>query len=358
MRSKQPDGGLSMIEGLDDLLDGTGQPGPPELRSLLQEVFGGSDTTGRLIDQQRLKSRVYRLHFEASDGLRSLVVKCLDPSRAQRNQLVTKRWLPAIGLSEAGPALLGAAAERTGRCVWHIYEDLGDQTLDTSDPDPRRVAAAVELIAQIHARFAGHLLLPECRLYGGDLGIYFFTSNVRDAIRGLESLRPPDVALSSERLALRNRLLARMYKLLDEQPYRAQALAELGGPETLLHGDLWTTNVFVLPTAHGLQARLIDWDRAAVGPASYDLSTFLLRFPIHHRLWILDLYGESVGHPGWRLPSPPDLNLLFDTAECARFASRAIWPAIALLNDRAEWGFDELAAVEQWFETLEPVLPV
>jgi len=350
-----------MVEGLDGLLEGNGQPGLTELRNLLQELLGAREAVGRLIDQHGLQSRVprvYRLRFEINGRVRSLVVKRLDPGIARRNQLVTERWLPAVGLSQGGPPLLGSAAERGGQCVWHIYDDLGDQTLDTGDPDPKRVEAAVDLIAQIHVRFAGHPLLPECRLYGGDLGIYFYTSNVRDAIRGLESLRPPAVELSSERLALRDRLLARMYKLLDEQPYRARALAELGGPETLLHGDLWTTNTFVLPTAHGLQARLIDWDRAGVGPASYDLSTFLLRFPIHHRQWILDLYRESAGGLGWRLPATRDLNLLFETAECARFANRAIWPAIALLTDRTEWGFDELAAVEQWFEALEPVLPV
>jgi len=311
-----------------------------------------------LIEQQRLKSRVYRLRFELNGRVRSLVVKRLDPDIAQRNQLVTNRWLPAIGLRESGPALLGTAAERSGQCVWHVYEDLGDWMLDANNPDPRHVKAAMELIAQIHTRFAEHPLLGECRLWGGDLGIHFYTSNVRDAIRGLEPLRPPDVELSSERLALRDRLLARMYQLLDEQPYRAQALAELGGPETLLHGDLWTTNTFVLPAAHGLQARLIDWDYAAVGLASYDLSTFLLRFPAPHRLWILDLYRESVGYLGWCLLSARELNLLFDTAECARFANRAIWPTIALLQDRTEWGFDALAAVEQWFERLEPVLPL
>jgi hypothetical protein len=65
-----------------------------------------------------------------------------------------------------------------------------------------------------------------------------------------------------------------------------------------------------------------------------------------------------VKHLGWRLPSARDLNLLFDTAECARFANRAIWPAIALLRERAEWGFEELAEVERWFEMLEPVLPL
>jgi Phosphotransferase enzyme family len=347
-----------MIGGLDHALEDSGQSGLPELRTALYEFLGGPDATARLTDQRRLKPRVYRLRFEAGDRVQSLVVKRLDPSNAQRNQFVTKRWLPAIGLSEGGPALLGTAAERTGQCVWHIYEDLGDQTLNTSNLDPKCVAAVVELIAQIHTRFAGHPLLAECRQYGADFGIYFYTSNVSDAVRGLESLRPPGVELSSERLAVRDRLLERMYKLLDEQPYRAQMLAELGGPETLLHGDLWTTNAFVLPTTNGLRARLIDWDYAGIGPISYDLSTFLYRLPPNNRHWILDCYQEAVGHAGWRLPSARDLNLLFETAECARYANRAIWPAIALLHDRAEWGYDELAAVEQWFELLEPVLPI
>jgi phosphotransferase family enzyme len=347
-----------VIERLDDVLEGSGQPGLAELRTVLEELFGGHATSGRLIDQHRLKSRVYRLRFAICGRDRSLVVKRLDPAIAQRNQLVASRWLPAVSLGHSGPPLQGIAGERSGQCVWHVYDDLGDWALDTSDSDLGRAAVVVTLIAQIHARFAEHPLLPECRLYGGDLGIHFYTSNVRDAIRGLESLRPPAVELSSNGLALRDRLLARMYQLRNELPHRAQALAELGGPETLLHGDLWTTNTFVVPTAHGLQARLIDWDHAAVGSASYDLSTFLLRFPAHHRLRILDLYRESTGRPDWLLSPPRDLNLLFETAEYARFANRIIWPAIALWNDQAAWGFDALAEVERWFEALEPILPV
>jgi thiamine kinase-like enzyme len=347
-----------MIDGLDCLLEGSGQPGLPELRAALHELFGGTGVAGRVIDEQRLKERVYRLRFHIQGQVGSLVVKCMDPSIAQRNQLVVRRWLPAAGLSRSGPALLGVAAERSGQCVWHAYEDLGDQALDASDPDPRRVAAAVRLLAQLHTRFAGHPLLPECRLHGSDLGISYFSSNVHDAIRGLELLRPPGVELSPECLALRNRLLERLYKLLAEQPYRAQVMAEFGGPETLLHGDLWTTNVFVLPMSNGPRALLIDWDHVGVGPISYDLSTFLYRFPPRDRKWVLGCYQEAIGHAGWLLPSAGDLNLLFETAECARYANRAIWPAIALLHERAEWGYAELAAVEQWFELLEPVLPL
>jgi len=42
----------------------------------------------------------------------------------------------------------------------------------------------------------------------------------------------------------------------------------------------------------------------------------------------------------------------------ARFANRIIWPAIALVQDRAEWGYEALAEIEEWFEQFAPVLPV
>jgi len=348
-----------MLEGLDQLLKDSSQPGLAELREVLRELLGGDAADGCWLDERQLSSphpRVFRVRFGLNDGVRSFVIKRLEPAIAQRSQLVTRRWLPAIGLGDCGPSLLGIAAERSGECVWHVYEDFGDCALDASAPESRRVQAAVELIARIHTRFANHPLLAECRLHGGELGINFFNANVRDAIRCLEALRPPEIELSPEHAALRERLRARLHKLSDEQPARAEALAELGGPETLLHGDLWTTNTFVLATPLGLRARLIDWDHAAVGPVSYDLSTFLLRFAAHERPWILELYREAVSWAGWRLPAVRELNLLFETAEFARFANRVVWPANAIARDGAEWGFDALAEVEQWFEDMQPVL--
>src|SRR5213076_3072987 len=186
---------------------------------------------------------------------------------------------------------------------------------------------------------------------GGDFGIHFYESNVRDAIYAVEAWQP-----AAPQSGLRDRLLKRLYKLRDELPRRAQAEADWGGPETLLHGDLWPINVFVIPAAGGLRARLIDWDHAAVGPASYDLSTFLLRFDARERPWILNLYREAVTESDCHLPADEDLNVLFETAECARCASCLIWPAIALVEERAAWAFDKLPVIEQWFEQLQPVL--
>ncbi len=352
-----------MITGLDKLLEESGQPGLAELRRLLQELLGGSGTATRvqLLDQHRLparRPRAYRLRFVINRWIRSVVIKRLELAAAERTQLLIRRWLPAIGLGDNGPTLLGTAAEHSGQCVWHVYDDLGARALAASPPETEHVRTVVDLIAQVHTRFTRHPLLAECRLHGGDRGINFYAANVREGIYSLESLKAPAVALSEENASLRDRLLARLHQLAEEQPKRAQALAEFGGAETLLHGDLWTNNTFVLPSSHGVQARLVGWDHAGVGPICYDLSTFLLRFPVRHRPWILDLYHGAVRSAGWTLPSVRELNFLFETAEFARFANCIIWPALALVHDRIGWGFEELANVEQWFDHWEPVLPV
>ena len=349
-----------MIEGLDNLLEDSGQPGLIELRQLLQEILSGTAKTGQLLEQRRLparRPRVYRLRFVFDGWVRSFVAKRMELDNAQRNQLAIRRWLPAIGLGDNGPTLLGVAVARNGECAWHIYDDLGDRALDTRHLDPQHVRTAVELIAQVHMRSASHALLAECRLLGSDFGIDFYSSNLRDAIRCLEALQPPAIEVSAKHSALLDHLLARLRQHQDEQLMRAKALAEFGAPETLLHGDLWSTHLFVLPAVQGVQARLVGWDHAGVGPISYDLSTFLLRFPSRYRLWILDLYREAVKPAGWSLPSVGQLNLLFETAEFARFANCIIWPAVALAHDRLGWGFDELANVAQWFESWKSVLP-
>src|SRR3989442_9841532 len=226
-----------MIEGLNNLLEESGQPGLDELRGLVQEILGGDASRGRVLDQQRLptsRPHAYRVRFVIDGWIRAVVVEWMKPAAAQRNQLVINRWLPAIGLGDNGPTLLGVAAEPNGQGTWHVYGDFGVRALDPSRPDLQGMRAAVGLIAQVHTRFAGHLLLPECRLLGRDLGINFYASTVRDALRALELLQPPAIELSSEHSALRDRLLARVHQLKDEQPLREQAVAAFGGPETLL----------------------------------------------------------------------------------------------------------------------------
>jgi Phosphotransferase enzyme family len=346
-----------VIEGLESALRGSGQPGVAELRGALLEVLDTSRVTGRLTGQRCLKEkRVYRLEFEVGGRARSLVVKRMNLPRAVRNELAATRWLPAGGLGEAGLVLLGVAAERNAECVWHVYQDLGDRTLDTVNPVRGRVESAIDLIAALHVRFAEHPLLPECRMYGKDMGMTYYLTNLRDAIRGLEALQPPEVHAGPGDLALRDRLLRRLRGLLAEGPDRARIMAEGGGPETLLHGDLWPKNVLAVPAPDGLATRLIDWDATGVGPLTYDLSTFLYRFSARYRPWILDRYQRAVAPLGWRAPATRDLSLLLETAEISRIANCIVWPCIEAVHAHADWAFDKLAEIETWFESVAPAL--
>src|SRR5438105_13250610 len=106
--------------------------------------------------------------------------------------------------------------------------------------DRRADAVGVEWVGQLHMQFARHPLLGEVRLHGCDLGIHFYDANVRDATYALEACQA-----SPQQTPVLNHLLQRLSKLRKELPQRAQALKAWGGPETLLHGDLWSINVFV-----------------------------------------------------------------------------------------------------------------
>jgi aminoglycoside phosphotransferase (APT) family kinase protein len=133
-----------------------------------------------------------------------------------------------------------------------------------------------------------------------------------------------------------------------------EALDEIGGADTLLHGDLWPSNLLVEGDG---TIRLIDWDHAGVGPAAYDLSTLLMRTPVSLRPGALGDYLDAGGTFGRSSVGRDDLNYVFETAEYARLANCVIWPALEFWQRREPSILDRLAAVDGWFEELEPVLP-
>jgi Phosphotransferase enzyme family len=334
-------------EDADSLIAQIDEPGASELAGLLRELAENDE----IQHIRKIKAGVYRFTFVSNGAQCSLVAKRLPPDRAERNRLVAERWLPAAGLGRHGPALAGAVASPGARCVWHVYEDLGRHTLEDRT-DPRHVRAATALLARLHSDFIGHPLLAECRLWGEDHGTAFYRTSVCDAMAALEALHAPGYEHDFERIRLRDRLLVRLDRLRAEAPSRTELLARAGGAETLLHGDLWPRNMFVLGRVDELLVRLIDWDHVGVGSVSYDLSIFLLRFPIEQRGQILDDYVDA----GGRLPAIGDLNALCETAELARLANRVIWSALAARDDHAGWAFEELALVEQWFGAFDATI--
>src|SRR5256886_17355441 len=117
-----------MIEGLDKVLDGTGQPGLHELRDLLGELLDGPSVDGSFIGHQNLQRRsmrVFRLRFSLNGSIRTWIVKRLAPEIAQRNELVAKRWLPAVGMNVLGHLLDGCVAYRRCAMYGHVYYDHG-----------------------------------------------------------------------------------------------------------------------------------------------------------------------------------------------------------------------------------------
>jgi hypothetical protein len=331
---------------------GVALAGLPELQACLREALAGRSV--QLAGHEQLKTNVHRLRVDVDGAERSLVAKWSDPVVARRSWLVARRWLPAVGLEDLGPPLLAIAAERSGEGTWHVYDDLPGEPLVVNPPVEAEVETAIDAIARVHTSFAEHPLLRECRLWGGDRGVDFYSGNLRDAVIALHSLELDHHGAGA--IATRDALLERMNALREDSD-RAEAFAA-GGPETLLHGDLWPTNAIVISVGTATRVRLIDWDEAAAGPIAFDLSTLLLRFDSSHRRWALEAYRRAVARlAGWQLPPEAALNLVFETTAYARLASLLVWSIAATADGESDWLIERLEAIIEWLDQVEPVIP-
>jgi hypothetical protein len=363
-RHSSVSGELSGAEALEDLLRQTlgakeGEPLPP----LQRERFEGTGA--------------WRIRVSPGSRERTVIAKRLSLHDGRVTSAVTNQWLPRVGLERLAVPILAATDPVEDGCVWHLYEDLGDSTLDVGLTDSvsleararkpgflsplplapvfDRTRAAVVALAEIHMRFADDALLEECRTLCPDLGVAFLETNVREAVRGLERLGSRQ-DLSPEQNTVRARLLSLIRPLARELPGRSAELGILGGSQTLLHGDINGSNVLVYSEGGAWRVRLIDWAHAGVGPISYDLSNFLLHFRPEDRDTILDWY-TSASSPTGRWPTEAEWNRIFDTAERSRLACSVAWLAAAAVETPADWVFQKLRAVATWFELLRPVLP-
>ena len=342
----------ALREQLTRCLDERREPGVAELCDALEHLLDGAAPAADAIGLERLQKGVYRVRVGGASG-RTLVIKRHTPAMAHTDRLVAERWLPALGLGDRCPRLLAAAAASDGRWVWHVYEDLSADALADHCEDPR-FEAAIDLIARLHTSGIGHAVLPEVRWHARDHGARSWIASLRDGISLLEALAT--VRTPARFAVARCRLLERLYWLLDAAPGQIRLTEEAGEPETLLHGDLGPKNIFVALAGDHACARLIDWDHVGVGPVSYDVSTLLYQASPDDRPWLLSRYRAALERAGHPLPEDRQLNALFYAAEIARGVSSIIWPAMALLNDGAEWGRSGLVDIDDWFETLRPPL--
>jgi len=340
-----------MSDALDAIASGAGHDSVAELRRRLVSLCDMHTDLMPDFECFKLASSVHRVALGIDGHSKTYVIKRLESAIGVRDALAARKWLPAVGLDGRGPPLLDSCAADDYH-VWHIYDDLGDTALDERTATANELEAAIRLIAGLHSRFAAHPLLAECRLSGLDLGIQFFATSVCDAIRALEALNGATLAKHEGGLNVRDGLLERLHTVQRQQSDRIRQLAESGGVETLLHGDLWPMNVLVTSRRSELFAQLIDWDHAGVGQPAYDLSNFLGRVRKEHRRWLLEVYGTEI-ESVWRLPDTTVLSEIFDTCQQARLANRVIWPALEMLRTDTQWALDELRRVDSWFDLIE-----
>lgn len=321
------------------------------------------------------RGQVYRVRVKDGDGTASVIAKRFRPEKGALEQRVLVEWLPAKGLGWVSPRLLGVSAKVDGR-VWHLYEDVGRRTIDQlhgeplaesiriergfmtplgSSPDPGLIHAAMVTIASVHAAFADHERLNEYRRAGQPHGATFYRESIVRARTALTAAAP---SLRRADRSLLDGLFARLDRLAGEQAARLSHLAEVGGSDTLLHGDFSIRNTLIVGDGDAREGRLIDWDRAGVGPVSEDISVFLAQLPPEVRSEALATYlaayvdGANAGR------SVDDWNRLFETAELARLASCIVGPAHLVAERPTQWAVGSLQAVEDWFEGLRPLLAV
>ena len=321
------------------------------LRACLRDALDVSSI--ELLGHEQLKDGVHRVEADGDGTIRSLILKWSDAAVARRCALVTQRWLRAAGLEDLGPRLVAVVTQPDGERAWHVYEELPGRPLSTAPPVKAEVEAVMNAIARVHTTFADHPMLPECRLWGGDRGRHFYSSNLRDAVVALRSLDPE----TDRELAAREALLERIGELRRREPERALAYAA-GGPDTLLHGDLWPTNTLVREEGHSIGARLIDWDEASVGPALFDVSTLVLRFDPSYRTELIDSYRHAVARLGGpELPRGGELMQILEATAQARLASLLVWSIAAASKGDSGWLPERLEGIVEWLDAVTPVLP-
>src|SRR2546422_983966 len=212
------------------------------------------------------------------------------------------------------------------------------RVLEEVRPAAGRVGGAGRSNARPRPRAAGPPPIPEVRCPRRGHGAPFFLPNPRGPIDSLGPLAALPRDAPPEFPAARTRLLDRLHTLLEDAPRRVRLMKEYGGPDTPLHGDLWPKNIFVSMNAAAPHPRLIDWDPVGAGPVSYGCSTLPYQSSPDERPWMLRRYRKAVERAGRRLASDAELNVMFHTAETARYAHSILFDAMALLNDRAGWG--------------------
>lgn len=240
----------------------------PIVCELLSNVFSPGEPV-RVLKVESPNPRVHRIDALTGGRRRRAFVKRSRADRARRNELVLTRWLPVAGLEELVPRLLGTVPGHADT-VWAAYEDCGDMTL-AGISDRQMAIEALDALGRLHAAFVVSPLLQDIARAGKPVDQYVF-----DSAAQLASVQSRLGALGRSGVPHPVReMLAALEAALSNFADALRLPAPNYGPMSLLHGDLYASNVVIDVQQSAGQARrvrIVDWDRAGAGPIAFDLA--------------------------------------------------------------------------------------
>jgi len=302
---------------------------------------------------RRLKPNVYRVELTAPTQTSAYVAKLL-PTGLAKTISRLPGWLAVVGLPGMAPVPHALARSRDSDSSWQVYECVPGRRVVHGDE--AAVRATVDLVSDLHMRSSSKVDLLAGQLPSISVDLAF--DSIAEAADALACLDPSVRGIDFRAVG---HALDSLRTALDGAADRSEAHRGADLPVVLLHGDLWPVNAIVTGDRTKPTVRLVDWDKVAVGPASFDLSTILGRFaakPLKRRA-LLERYQANVRRAGWSVPPPRELNLLAETWELARLAETLVWPA-RMVHDAEEWmrlwAMDELNEVARWVVAQEPLL--
>ena len=191
---------------------------------------------------------MHRLRVVVDGWERSLIVKWSDPVVARRSRLVARRWLPAVGLERPGAAAArrrrGARTARGhGRSTRTSPVDRCRRTNRSTARSRRRSTRSLACIRPSRSTHCSVSAACGAAIAG------FTSTPPTSATPSSRFTRSTSIAAARTRSRLATRCSSACTASSRQEPERAQVLAAVGGPDTLLHGDLWPTNAIVLIAA-------------------------------------------------------------------------------------------------------------
>jgi thiamine kinase-like enzyme len=208
------------------------------------------------------------------------------------------------------------------------------------------------VIGAVHATFVDSPILDEIATHGKRRGNYFFDD--------LESQETVIAALEGYARTERGMTRRTLLELTRELKLLVPEFATPGpipGPQSLLHGDLYPSNIILMDSPHQGEnttvVKLIDWDRAGVGPICFDLAFIMEKRTSQERDVAWSAYRDRMECHFETWPSDREWSEQLRRVRLGRIM-RAVSTYVALAeNGSGEYPVMKLQQVQGWLAAVD-----